>query len=109
MNDWMKQRDLLIEETLEFVQGISTDSKIVAPSAQPTVGNQSPTALKSPVVVEGPAPKDKLNMERTAILRQVANFKANQQRFQREREEYFQNTMDKARANTWTPESRNKR
>jgi hypothetical protein len=110
MNDWMKQRDLLIEETLEFVQGISTDSKIVAPSAQRTVkGNESPTSVQNPVVVEGPAPKDKLNMERTAILRRLENFKANQQRFQREREEYFQNTMDKARANTWTPESRNKR
>jgi hypothetical protein len=110
MNDWMKQRDLLIQETLEFVQGISTDSKSVAPPAQRTAeGNESPIAVQNPVVVEGPAPKDKLDMERTAILRRVANFKANQQRFQREREEYFQNTMDKARANQWTPESRNKR
>jgi hypothetical protein len=110
MNDWMKQRDLLIEETLEFVQGITTDLKTAVPSAQKEAETKEyPTAVQNPVVAEVPAPKDKLDMERTAILRRVANFKANQQRFQREREEYFQNTMAKARATQWTPESRNKR
>jgi hypothetical protein len=110
MNDWMKQRDLLIQETLEFVQGISTDSKIGAPSTQRIVeGNVSVAAAKTPVVVESPAPHDRLNMERTAIQRRLENFKANQQRFQREREEYFQNTITKARDNTWTPENPDKR
>jgi chorismate mutase len=48
-------------------------------------------------------------VERAAILRRVANFKANQQRFHREREEYFAGTMAKARANQWTPQTLGKR
>jgi hypothetical protein len=31
MNEWMKQRDLLIQETMEFVQEVAANSKIVAP------------------------------------------------------------------------------
>jgi hypothetical protein len=41
---------------------------------------------------------DKIEMERTVIQRRVANFKAHQERFEREREEYFTTTLAKARA-----------
>jgi len=41
-------------------------------------------------------------MERAEIRTRVATFKANQQRFQRKREEYYATTMAKARATPWT-------
>jgi hypothetical protein len=95
MNEWMKQRDLLIQETMEFVQKVAANSKI-APLVQQVVEATNP---QQPLDTKDPAPTDKSDMERAAILRRVANFKANQQRFQREREEYFAGTMAKARAN----------
>ena len=106
MNDWMKQRDLLIQETLAFVQEVAANSKIVVPLVQQVVEANKP---RIPLEAKDPAPTDKLDMERAAILRRVANFKANQQRFQREREEYFAGTMAKARANQWTPQTLGKR
>jgi len=42
--------------------------------------------------------KERLDMERADIQKRIAIFKANQQRFQREREEYYATTMAKARA-----------
>lgn len=99
MHEWMKQRDLLIEETLEFVQGVASNFKD-AQATQPHVKAGTPDTL-SPVVAKVPAPADKLDLERASILRRVADFKANQQRFQREREEYFAGTMAMLRANRW--------
>jgi hypothetical protein len=101
MHEWMKQRDLLIEETLEFVQGVAANSKDT-PATRYVVEVSTPdTFAQSPLEAKVPAPRAKLDVERASILRRVANFKANQQRFQREREEYFAGTMAKLRANRW--------
>jgi len=54
--------------------------------------------LQKPVIAKDLEPTDKLEMERTVIQRRVANFKAHQERFEREREEYFATTMATARA-----------
>jgi chorismate mutase len=40
--------------------------------------------------------QDRLAQERAEIATRVASFKATQQRFQREREEYFSTTMENA-------------
>jgi len=40
------------------------------------------------------------------IQRRVADFKANQKKFQKDREEYYTRTMANARATQWTPRSR---
>jgi hypothetical protein len=91
MNEWTKQCDLLIEETLAFVQGI--------PSVQRAVEAKEPAKpVQKPVIAKDLEPTDKLEMERTVIQRRVANFKAHQERFEREREEYFATTMATARA-----------
>lgn len=91
MQQWMKDRDRLIEETLVFVQG---------------VGTLKPTRIESPTRVEPPKaftpqqptkPKDRL-FEREDIRQRVADFKATQNRFQREREEYYKATMAKVRS-----------
>jgi hypothetical protein len=102
MHEWMKQRDLLIEETLEFVQGVAANFKDALPVAKGVAEPSTPDTLaQSPLEAKVPAPTDKLDVERASILRRVANFKANQQRFQREREDYFAGTMAKLRANRW--------
>jgi chorismate mutase len=42
-------------------------------------------------------PQDRLAREREEIARRVANFKATQEKFEREREEYFVATLENAR------------
>jgi hypothetical protein len=107
MNDWMKQRDLLVEEALAFTQAVAARAPKTAltPVPQPDAAQVAASSAQGPVAVTESTPRDTPNMERTAILRQVANFKAHQQRFEREREDYFQKTMAKACANLWTPQS----
>jgi hypothetical protein len=43
--------------------------------------------------------------ERDLIQRRIANFKANQKKFQQDREEYYTRTMADTRANRWAPRS----
>jgi outer membrane murein-binding lipoprotein Lpp len=45
--------------------------------------------------------QDRLALEREEISARVANFKATQEKFQREREEYYAATMEAARAVRW--------
>lgn len=47
--------------------------------------------------------QERLAAERDAIATRVATFKATQQKFQREREEFYASTMEKARATQWNP------
>jgi hypothetical protein len=42
-------------------------------------------------------PQDRLTREREEIAARVANFKATQEKFEREREEYFATTLENAR------------
>ena len=42
-------------------------------------------------------PQDRLAREREEIATRVANFKATQEKFQREREEYYTTTLENAR------------
>jgi hypothetical protein len=73
--------------------------------AEPKPVEVAPPSSQQPLVKQ-PAPKERLDMERAEIRTRVATFKANQQRFQREREEYYATTMAKARATQWTPPKR---
>lgn len=146
---WMKERDLLIAQTMAFVQsvtgkrpdadlptaaplatgpaevpvkpvgsGVATGSPLAA-SPQlptPTVIEVPPASVPAPAVattvveaaaVDAPAPAAQLPHFAKLDLRgdfqsevrdRVANFRANQQRFLREREEYCTTTMDRVRA-----------
>jgi hypothetical protein len=62
----------------------------------------APPSSQQPLLKQ-PTSKERLDMERADIQKRIATFKANQQRFQREREEYYATTMAKARATQWTP------
>jgi hypothetical protein len=127
---WMKERDLLIAQTMAFVQSVTgkrpdADALMAAPPAVahtampatvappmpvPTVIEVPPAATSAPaavvtVVEIPPAPTlpgfVKLDIRGdfgSEVRARVANFRANQQRFLREREEYCSSTMDKVRA-----------
>jgi hypothetical protein len=75
--------------------------------AHPAVVEGAPTALKTETAVSLPqqpfirqlSPEDRLDEELVDIRRRVAAFKEHQQRFRREREEYYATTMARARGN----------
>ena len=87
---WMRDSDLLITKTLALAQSVSAHRPIgMEPQAQ-----DKPTET---IALEGTAtPKDK-PFERDQINQRVADFKATQTKFQREREEYYNATMPKVR------------
>jgi hypothetical protein len=85
---WMRDRDLLIEETLAFAQSIAAVSPVQI---------EHPTRVESPKTVAVPQvvkPKDKI-FEREEILQRVADFEATQHKFQRERGRLFQENNGK--------------
>jgi hypothetical protein len=87
MQQWKRDRDLLVEETLAFAQKIATVK---------TVRTEFPTRVERSEPAQTAKPKDKL-FEREEIKQRVAAFKATQNKFQREREEYYKTTMAKVR------------
>lgn len=88
MQRWMRDRDLLVEETLAFVQRVATGNPVRIETAKQI---EPPNTVAMPPIAK---PKDKLS-ERDAIRKRVADFKATQHKFQREREDYFRRTMSK--------------
>jgi hypothetical protein len=91
VKQWMKDRDLLIEDTLAFVQRVA--------STRPA-RTDSPRQVEPPktvAMVEVGMPKDKI-FEREEIRQRLADFEATQHKFQHEREEYFKKTMAKVRS-----------
>ena len=112
MTDWMKQRDLLMEEALAFAQSVAANTQKMAltPVHQPDAADDFALSVQRPIAAkEEPASQDKPDTEGAIIRKRLENFRANQERFRREREEYCTTTMAKARANQWTPQSRHHR
>ena len=109
---WMRERDLLIAQTMAFVQSVTgkkpdadkpaafATSAFAPPAPSPampdieamlaeTIANPEPP--KPIYVTRAPQRSDYQN----EIQTRVANFRAHQQRFLREREEYCASTMAK--------------
>ena len=107
---WMRERDLLIAQTMAFVQSVTgkkpDDEKPVAFSA-------APSDLPAPAMpdieamlaeaIANPEPPKPLQISRPAlrseyqneIQARVANFRAHQQSFLKERDDYCSTTMAK--------------
>jgi hypothetical protein len=108
MDDWRKQRDLLIEETMVFAKSVRTNGPkqfgfpdtMAQPISIAVVTHSEPSQLPKPTEVP------MLGGERELIKRRLANFKALQKKFQQEREEHYARTMSDARATQWTPRTR---
>ena len=121
--EWVRERELLIAQTLAFVQSVSDrerDDKLRdarkldawkpdarKPGAEP---DRKPRVEAAPIdaikFVEPPAstpfniqaPRPTVSGEvRTEMQNRVANFRANQQRFTREREAYCRATIARMR------------
>jgi hypothetical protein len=123
--DWKKERDLLIAQTMAFVQSVAGQK----PDAEPSIAaklNIRPNLEATPDVETAPLEAAKMRAEeipgppatppgdvpvtiqvprmivagdvRSEIQARVADFRAHQQRFNRERAEYFNATLTKLRA-----------
>jgi hypothetical protein len=113
--EWVRERDLLIAQTLAFVQSVSDrsrdhkkpDSKkpeAREPGAEPETKPRIEAAPIDAVKIDEPAGIP-FNIEavrtaksgdfRAEIQTRVANFRAHQERFLREREEYYSATLAK--------------
>jgi len=117
---WIKERDALIAQTMAFVQSVSGGKEAVSrfdpglkgtPAAKPQA---EPEPVVAPVhvapvprkIVEIPAPPKTVPLSRqfdqvdvkTEIQARIAGFRAHQERFNRERHEYFNATLARLRA-----------
>jgi hypothetical protein len=106
---WVKERDAFIAQTLAFVQSV-TGKK---PEAEPSVEAIEAAAIhkveeKQTIEhkIKTAAPSNSIEVSRVNVPSdfrsemqvRVANFRAHQERFHREREAYFSATLAKARA-----------
>jgi hypothetical protein len=113
---WMRERDLLIAQTMSFVQSVTGKmpdagytsvapevtgyrvpagpiAELEAVLSQPSVIARPPTPVP-PTGMPRPDLREDIQSE---IRARVASFRAHQQRFLREREEYCSATMAKVR------------
>lgn len=117
---WMKERDLLIAQTMAFVQSVTGkrpdfDQPVVTPPATDDPPSQAavpaqaldpstPVTAAAPrpgVEPSNPAPPARVDVRgdfQSEIRARVANFRAQQQRFLREREAYGTATMARVHA-----------
>jgi hypothetical protein len=123
---WMRERDLLIAQTMAFVQSVTgktpaADKAVAAPGAFEPVDVRMPSDAPAPVFVAAPTSDIKPGLASVApaaelprpvqmarlelrddfqseIRSRVANFRAHQEKFSREREAYCSATMAKVRA-----------
>ena len=108
---WMRERDALIAQTLAFVQSVTgkkdaagTTAAVFVPEtiktdiapAQPQPPAQ--TAPPEPPRPATPAPRPIVPGDfKSELTARIASFRAHQERFNREREEYFSATLQKLR------------
>ena len=109
--NWAKERDLLISQTMAFVQSVGVPARepeVRAKGRLELVPVEQAPAARSPAKVDpvelrsdllqmnSPLPLPRIGM-REEIQGRVAAFRAHQQLFHRERDAYFHAVLDKAR------------
>ena len=106
---WKKDRDTLIAQTMAFVESVTgrredlrADLKPALPPVEAGVRAERATAIGDaadprPVAVSRPR-QIVLSDVQKEIRDRVASFRAHQQRFNKEREEYFSATIAKLKA-----------
>jgi hypothetical protein len=98
MKLWMRERDQLIEQTKAFVEGVAAARPILSAAAAPDRTDPArPAAPAKPIELPGMAAPVPVGSERAEIERRVAKFKAQQQKFQREREASYHEIFSKTR------------
>jgi hypothetical protein len=105
MMKWKMERDLLIAQTMAFVQSVTagkTDAEDWAESILP----DQPVEVARPahaVPVVRPTPPARPNDMREEIRGRVAAFRAHQELFRRDRDNYCESVLAKVRAATQRP------
>ncbi|MCP3477563.1 hypothetical protein NLM33_46235 [Bradyrhizobium sp. CCGUVB1N3] len=110
---WIRERDALIAQTLAFVQSVTgrkEEQLLTEPDSVPpptTVEVTSVVVIEEAREVDQPpqaappppqvAPPRRSGDFRSEVQARVANFRKNQERFEREREEFCQSTLAKVR------------
>jgi hypothetical protein len=118
---WMRERDLLIAQTMAFVQSVTgkkpdadqfvaNSAALTAPEAAKPTGAPASSMpdleallADATIAIDPPRPAPIVRPEirvdfQTEIRARVANFRAHQERFSREREAYCSTTMAKVHA-----------
>jgi len=107
---WMRERDLLIAQTMAFVQSVTGNKPAAERPAAFSAATDLPASPTMPDIeamlaeaIGSPQPPKPAQVSRTVlrseyqneIQARVANFRAHQQRFLKEREDYCSTTMAK--------------
>ena len=108
---WKDDRDALIAQTMAFVQSVAGRRESIRPEtvdlaalpASETLHTKPATPLLAPVTVSEPPPAVLTPAPRPSdvaseIRARIDGFRAHQERFNREREEYFSKTLARLRA-----------
>lgn len=112
---WMRERDALIAQTLAFVQsvaGTNEDAWAPLPRLTPKQPQPATASVELGLVVTTrtdeppqdlpatpPVSRPIVSSDvRSEVGARIASFRAHQERFRREREDYFNATLGKARA-----------
>jgi hypothetical protein len=109
--EWMKERDLLIAETMEFVQSLAGGKPGLGPPSGSEPGGAAASVQAAIIQADESLEPSKAIQPgvrlpraivgsdvRAEIQTRLANFRAHQERFHREREEFFSATLARARA-----------
>ena len=98
MKLWMRERDELIEQTKAFVEGVAAARPAFSGAAAPArLEPAKPAEPAKSVELPAMAALAPVGSERLEIERRVAKFKAQQQKFQREREAGYHEIFSKTR------------
>jgi hypothetical protein len=109
--EWVRERDLLIAQTLAFVESVTGKKPDATPDirARDTKPRIEATPI-DPIEIAKPPAGVQFNVQasrtsissdfRSEIQTRVASFRAHQERFHREREEYFRATLARMRVAT---------
>ena len=114
---WMRERDALIAQTLTFVRSVAgrrddagepllrstpeqtqPDAAPLEPANVETVPAQAVEAIEPPEDPPAVRPPIVSSSVRAEFQTRIAGFRAHQERFSRERAEYFSTTLSKLRA-----------
>ena len=104
---WMRERDLLIAQTMAFVQSVTGKKPELFAKPDAGASFEAPALADAPrpiaVAIAPPKPAAIVRPEprvdfQSEIRARVANFRAHQERFSREREAYCSATMAKVHA-----------
>jgi hypothetical protein len=107
--NWEKERDALLARTMEFVQSVAGMKENVRPEVRSDSARRYEMATTTPLrIAEPPADSPPVGIQlsrprissdfQREIQQRVASFRAHQERFSRERAEYFNATLARLRA-----------